>query len=193
MRIPNSEFTERPWRIHEFVGDFEVEDVWSLPTPGGPGDLGRFARGFSSPSPSGTSYQATNLLFAIRRRLGTIFDWDNEETGVMNRVASLRERLPKDLQNGDRGPDFTDVPFRSVYLTDTEWVSEIANRTVHALMHVGWAEDGKGGGYHGQMTVLVKPNGAFGTLYMAGIKPIRHTIVYPQLIRSIGKNWPQYV
>jgi hypothetical protein len=42
------------------------------------------------------------------------------------------------------------------------------------------------------MTVLVKPNGAFGKLYMAGIKPFRHTIVYPQLIKSIGKNWPQY-
>jgi hypothetical protein len=191
MRLPNSEFTERPWRIHEFADDFEVEDVWSLPTPGGPGDLGRFARGFSTPSTSEISYRATNLLFAIRRWLGKIFGWDNDDKGVRHRVVSLRERLPEDLQNGDRGPDFSDVPFRSVYLTDTEWVSEIANRTVHALLHVGWVEDGKGG-YHGQMTVLVKPNGAFGKLYMAGIRPIRYTIVYPQLIKSIGENWPQY-
>lgn len=191
MKIPNTEFTERPWRIHEFAGDFEVEDVWELPTPGGPDDLSRFARGFTAPSTNEISDKATSALFAIRWRLGKVLGWDKEDEGVENRVVSLRERLPEDLRDGDRGPDFSDVPFRSVYLTDTEWVSELANRTVHALMHVGWVEDGKGG-YHGQLTALVKPNGPLGKLYMAGIKPIRHTIVYPQLIRSIGKNWPQY-
>lgn len=191
MRIPNSEFTKRPWRIHEIAGDFEVEDVWSLPTPGGPDDLGRFARGFTAPNTNEISDKATSVLFAIRWRLGKIFGWDDEDKGVKKRVVSLRDRLPDDLRNGERGPDFSGVPFRSVYMTDTEWVSEIANRTVHALMHVGWVEDGKGG-HHGVMTALVKPNGAFGKLYMVGIKPIRYTIVYPQLIRSIGKNWPQY-
>jgi hypothetical protein len=191
MRIPNSEFTERPWRIHELADDFQVEDVWSLPTPGGPDELSRFARGFTAPSTNEIADKATSALFAIRWRLGKIFGWDKEDEGVKNRVASLRERLPDDLANGDRGPDFSDVPFRSVYMTDTEWVSELANRTVHALMHVGWVADGEGV-YHAQMTALAKPNGAFGRLYMASIKPIRYTIVYPQLVRSIGKNWPQY-
>ncbi|EIV92672.1 DUF2867 domain-containing protein [Frankia sp. QA3] len=191
MRILNSEFIDRPWRIHEFAGDFVVEDVWSLPTPGGPDDLARFARGFTAPGTDEISDRATKVLFAIRWRLGRIFGWDGEDKGVNKRVVSLRDRLPEDLQAGDRGPDFSDVPFRSVYLTHTEWVSEIANRTVHALMHVGWVEDGKGG-YHGQMTALVKPNGAFGKFYMIGIKPIRYRIVYPQLIRSIGKHWPRY-
>jgi hypothetical protein len=191
MRIPNSEFTERPWRIHELADDFQVEDVWSLPTPGGPDELSRFARGFTAPSTNEIADKATSALFAIRWRLGKIFGWDKADEGVKNRVASLRERLPDDLATGDRGPDFSDVPFRSVYMTDTEWVSELANRTVHALMHVGWVADGEGV-YHAQMTALAKPNGAFGRLYMASIKPIRYTIVYPQLVRSIGKNWPQY-
>ncbi|OLT40530.1 hypothetical protein BJF85_24895 [Saccharomonospora sp. CUA-673] len=191
MRLPNSEFTERPWRIHEFAGDFEVEDVWSLPTPGGPDDLGRFARGFTASNTNEISDKATSVLFAIRWRLGQLFGWDDEDKGVTKRVESLRDRLPDDLRHGDRGPDFADVPFRSVYLTDTEWVSELANRTVHGLMHVGWVEDGKGG-HHGQLTVLVKPNGALGKAYLVAIKPLRYTVVYPQLIRSIGKNWPQY-
>lgn len=39
------------------------------------------------------------------------------------------------------------------------------------------------------MAVLVKPNGAFGRAYMAAIKPIRRTVVYPLLIRSIGRDW----
>ncbi len=80
------------------------------------------------------------------------------------------------------------MPFRSVYLTHDEWVAETANRTVHALMHIGWVADGAGA-YRGQMAVLVKPNGPLGTLYMAAIKPFRYLGVYPALLRSIGREW----
>ena len=33
------------------------------------------------------------------------------------------------------------------------------------------------------MAVLVKPNGLLGTAYMAAIKPFRHLLVYPALMR----------
>ena len=39
------------------------------------------------------------------------------------------------------------------------------------------------------MAVLVKPNGLFGTAYMATIKPLRYLIVYPALIRGIQRRW----
>jgi hypothetical protein len=39
------------------------------------------------------------------------------------------------------------------------------------------------------MAVLVKPNGLFGTAYMAAIKPFRHLIVYPPIIREIDREW----
>jgi hypothetical protein len=39
------------------------------------------------------------------------------------------------------------------------------------------------------MAVLVKPNGAFGTVYMAFIKPFRYLGVYPALLRTIGRRW----
>ncbi len=65
---------------------------------------------------------------------------------------------------------------------------EIANRTVHGVLHVGWVSDGTGG-YRGQMAVLVKPNGRFGTAYMAAIKPFRHLIVYPAMLRAISRRW----
>jgi len=39
------------------------------------------------------------------------------------------------------------------------------------------------------MAVLVKPNGWFGKAYMASIKPFRYAIVYPLLLRSIGRGW----
>lgn len=40
MRLPSTAHTSRPWRIHGIAPDFRVEDVWALPTPGGPDDLG---------------------------------------------------------------------------------------------------------------------------------------------------------
>jgi hypothetical protein len=35
----------------------------------------------------------------------------------------------------------------------------------------------------------VKPNGLLGTGYMAAIKPFRHLIVYPAMMREIGRSW----
>jgi hypothetical protein len=75
-----------------------------------------------------------------------------------------------------------------VYLLDDEFAAELANRTVHSIMHLGWVPDGTGG-YRGQMAVLVKPNGRFGTAYMAAIKPFRYLFVYPALMRWIERDW----
>jgi len=46
-----------------------------------------------------------------------------------------------------------------------------------------------GGRYHGQMAVLVKPNGRLGDAYMAAIRPFRHLIVYPAMLREGGRTW----
>jgi hypothetical protein len=39
------------------------------------------------------------------------------------------------------------------------------------------------------MAVYVKPNGLFGTAYMAAIKPFRHLIVYPSMMRGVEREW----
>jgi hypothetical protein len=39
------------------------------------------------------------------------------------------------------------------------------------------------------MAVLVKPNGRFGSVYMTAIRPFRHLIVYPPMLRQIGREW----
>jgi hypothetical protein len=39
------------------------------------------------------------------------------------------------------------------------------------------------------MAVLVKPNGLLGRAYMAAIKPFRHLIVYPKMLRQIESEW----
>ena len=59
---------------------------------------------------------------------------------------------------------------------------------MHAIMHLGWVPDATGT-YHGQMAVLVKPNGRLGTVYMAAIRPFRHLIVYPAMMREGERRW----
>jgi Protein of unknown function (DUF2867) len=188
MKLPASAHTSRPWRIHEIAPDFTLEDVWALPTPGGRQDFARLVRQTSASDTSDNPSLAARTLFAIRWKLGKLFGWDDPRSGVGSGVPTLRDRLPADLLDGQAGPEFDTLPFRSVYLTDNEWTSEMANRTVHAVMHMAWVPD-DASGYRGQMAVLVKPNGLFGAAYMAAIKPFRYLAVYPPLLRGIGSRW----
>ena len=186
--LPDTAHTSRPWRIHELAGDFRLEDVWELPTPGGPDDFPRLVHQFAAGDPSQSLPAPARALWTLRSKLGDLFGWDDEKDGLGSRVATLRERLPPDLRDAPTGPDSDSLPFRPLYLLEDEWAGEIANRTMHGVMHLGWVPDGNGA-YHGQMAVLVKPNGLFGRVYMAAIRPFRHLIVYPSLMRRIGREW----
>ena len=186
MRLPNTAHTSRPWCIHELTRDFRLYDVWGLPTPGGPDDFPRLVRQFASGDPSDGASRAGRILWEIRWKIGKLLGWDGPEAGLGSRVPALRDRLSEDLRAVPRGPNFSH--FRSVYLLEDEWAAEIANRTVHGVMHLGWVPDGNGC-HRGQMAVLVKPNGFFGAAYMAAIRPFRYLIVYPALMREIGREW----
>jgi hypothetical protein len=188
MRLPDGAHTSQPWRIHELTPDFELEDVWALPTPGGPDDFPELVRAATSFDPSHSSVPVVRALFAIRWTVGGLLGLDSADSGLDSRVATLRDRLPADLLAAPRGPDHTALPFRSVYLLEDEWATEIANRTMHGVMHLGWVPDGAGG-HRGQMAVLVKRNGLLGTAYMAAIMPFRHLIVYPPMMREFGRRW----
>jgi hypothetical protein len=187
-RLPLSAHISRPWRIHDFTHDFRLEDVWALPTPGGPDDFPRLVELMTSFDPEETSSRTARALWATRWKLGELFGWDDPDAGVGSRVPTLRDRLPADLRDAPSGPDPDPLPFTSLYLLDDEWAAETANHTVHGVMHVGWVQDGSGG-YRGQMAVLVKPNGPFGVAYMAAIKPFRYLLVYPPMMREVEHRW----
>ena len=188
MRLPNDAHTSQPWRIHEIAPDFRLEDVWVLPAPGGPDDFARAVELIASFDTSQSSSRAVRTLFAIRWKLGELLGWDGPDTGVGARVPTLRDRLPADLRDAPSGPDFDALPFASLYLLEDEFAAEIANRTMHGVMHLGWVPDGTDR-YRGQMAVLVNPNGVLGHAYMAAIRPFRHLIVYPPLLREIERKW----
>jgi len=190
MRLPDTAHTSRPWRIHQLTRDFRIEDVWALPTPGGPDDFPRLVQLLASGDDpaSASASRAVRALWAIRWQAGRLLGWDGPDAGLGSRVPTLRDRLPADLRDAPRGPDFRGLPFTPLYLLHNEWAAEIANRTMHGVMHAGWVPDGTGG-YRGQIAVLVKPNGLLGTVYMAVIRPFRHLIVYPLMTRETERAW----
>ena len=187
--LGTAEHTARPWRIHEIAKDFRVLDVWALPTPGGPADFPHLVRLMATFDPAETSV-VVRALFEIRWTLGRLFGLDRQETGLGTRVRSLRDRLPADL--ADTPTEFDTHLLTPLYITDDEFALEIANQTVHGVMHVGWVPDARGG-HRGQMAVLVRPNGAFGVAYLAAIAPFRHLVVYPLMMRDIGRAWRKSV
>ena len=186
MRLPNTSHTSRTWRIHEIARDFRLEDVWALPTPGGPDDFPRLVRQVAAGDPSRSWSGAARALWALRWKVGELLGWDRPDAGLGSRVPTLRDRLPADLREAPSGPDLH--RFTSLYLLEDEWAAEIANRTVHGVLHLGWVPD-QTGGYRAQLAVLVKPNGVFGTAYLAAIRPLRHLIVYPAMLRGIEREW----
>jgi hypothetical protein len=188
MRLPDSAHTSRPWRIHELTRDFDVEDVWALPTPGGRNDFPLLVEGFAAADPSESGSGAVRALFALRWKVGELLGWDGDDAGIGSRVSTLSDRLPPDLREAGSGPEFSGLPFTPLYMLEDEWAAEIANRTMHGVLHLGWVSDGAGG-YRGQMAVLVKRNGPLGAAYMAAIRPFRHLLVYPQMLRDIERRW----
>jgi hypothetical protein len=186
MRLPDTAHTSRPWRIHEIARDFRLEDVWQLPTPGGPDDFPRLVALFASLDPLRSSSRAVRALFAIRLKVGELLRWDDQDPG--SGVQTVRDRLPQDLRDGPSGPHSDTLPYTPLYVTEVEWAAHVVSRTVDGILHLGWVADGSNA-YHGQMAVLVKPNGVLGTIYMAAIAPSRHLIVYPRLMREVEKRW----
>jgi hypothetical protein len=186
VRLPDTAHTSRPWRIHDLTRDFRLEDVWALPTPGGPDDFPRLVRLMASLDPSHSSSGAVRTLFAIRWKIGELLGWDRPGAGRGSERTTLRDLLPEDLCEVPLAP--ATPRFTSLYLIDDEWALEIVNRTMHGVMHIGWVRD-ETGGYRGQMAVLVKPNGPLGAGYMVAITPFRRLIVYPRMLRDIGRRW----
>ncbi|MFG1944853.1 DUF2867 domain-containing protein [Nonomuraea sp. NPDC048826] len=188
-RLPDTEHTSRPWRIHDLTRDFHLQDVWAFRTPGGgPDDFATMLAALRASGEPVAQSTLARLLFAARWELGALFGWDEPEQRVGARVPSLRERLPADLRQAPLGPDFDDIPFTNVYELDDEFAMELSNRTVHTICHLGWVET-RDGEHELRMAALVKPNGLLGRLYMAAIAPFRHLIVYPALTRQWERAW----
>ena len=183
-RIDPETFRRQPWRVHELTADFEVEDVWWIPTPGaGQDDFAQVRAVVDKGGGIDTFGRLSRGLFAVRWWLGARLGWDRSGSGLDERVPSLRHRLPADLEAAAPGDRELLSP---VYATDDEALSEMANGTVHGLLHLGWDPGGEPGLL---VTVLTRTSGRVGAVYMRAIAPFRHLIVWPALTASWERAW----
>ncbi len=194
-----------PWRIGEVVPDFELEDVWALPVEGGADDFPALLELVASLDPAQSDSRAGRALWRLRDLLGawlgigrTTIPADGAPPAPVGELpipgsseTSLAERLPEDLRGTATADDLAKPSlFSPLYRTEVEAAAEISNQTVHGVMHLAWVDRGAGR-YQGQMAVFVKPRGRLGQGYMELIKPFRHWIVYPALMRQLERAWNQ--
>lgn len=190
MKISAVSHKNQPWIAHQLLDDFRIEDVWQLPIAVKEEDnvdkiLEAFVLAIAQIGKKGVAGQ----LFKLRTWLGKIFHWENEPVTRANvkpglikiRYAMLEKRSPDDLPKG--GFDHFDL----VYQLNNESLLEIENKTVQAALHFGKISNGDK--LSAQMAIYVKPNGWFGDAYMLAIKPFRHFIVYPTLLKALARQW----
>jgi hypothetical protein len=198
MRVPNQRQLERPWRIHDIVADFDLEDVWSLSDiTGSAEDFSGAIHLVTTDDPTRSANLPARLLWKARDLLGRWFDLGG--ISVPADVAgghpipgttetTLRVRLPDELRGTADDVRFGHLPFSPLYKTADEFAAEVSNKTVHGVLHLAWVPQDDGT-YRGQIAVYVKPRGPFGSAYMAFIKPFRYLIVYPALERQLARTW----
>ncbi|WP_309128449.1 DUF2867 domain-containing protein [Microbacterium sp.] len=206
MRLPAAEHLTRDWHIHRIVPDFVVEDVWALPVGGRAQDFGCLVDLMTSHDAEDEHGRidfldsaAARLLWRLRDLLGRLLGLGaiTDNAGVHERYSvpgtdrqlTLAERVDEELRATADGIRFSSVPMNALYLLHDEFAAEISNATMHGVMHLSWVSLGEDV-YEGRMAVLVKPRGPLGRAYMAAIRPFRHFIVYPALLRYLEKSWP---
>ena len=195
MKIKNKQHYQQKWIVHELLGDFEVEDVWQFPV-----ELkahhtislfqDQLFEGMEQLSKKGI----VGLLFKLRFFLGELFGWDKPTESLTNilKKGSIRERYAQQFQlTAAELIPIGNAEFEPVYVLDNESLAEIKNETVHAGLHLSKVPFKDG--YTVQMAVYVRPKGRLGRFYMALIKPFRLAIVYPAMMRLVGKHWQKYL
>ena len=198
MRLPNSAHEAHPWVIAKIAPDFTLLDAWALPVRGGPDDRDSALEILTSFDLANAECAASRALFRLRFRLGAWFGWDDPARkrpipGCTE--TTLSARLPDHLRGSAKSRVIGNAMqraaggFTPLYRTDDEWAAEISNATVHGVLHLAWVPEQSGDRYRAQMGVYVKPRGTLGELYLLLIDPFRHLVVYPALMRQIGRAW----
>ena len=196
MRVPKHEHLTHPWQLTRIAPDFKLLDAWDLGVRGNRGDFNSLIETMKGLDLATNGPLAVRALFRLRGQLGRWFRWNDGgwDGGTVKlpipgcTETTLRVRVPKDLKNTTPNPGDRAEKFLPLYRTENEWAAELSNKTVHAIQHLVWIDEG-GGHYRGQLGVYVKPRGWFGSFYLALIGPFRRTIVYPAAIARIKNLW----
>ena len=186
-RISRREFERLPLRVHGFLNDVSLHDVWATDLPRAyPGiTLDEF---LGTASKHGCTSPLVRLLLSIRLFVGRLFGLDREPDG--NAWESFAARLTADDRSKSLVPAGTRQGlFRVVYRFENEQLLEVVNHTVHAAALSALVETGNA--YRFYLAVYVRRISRLTPVYMAVIDPFRRLIVYPSFLRSVRASWKQ--
>jgi hypothetical protein len=130
------------------------------------------------------------FLFGLRAWLGRLLDWDREPPQA-SQESFLQRLSPADRECSLVAPGTPEGPFRVLFVSPREAISEIQNSAVHAFSVFALAE--RASGYRLYWSIYVKPVGRITSLYMRLIDPFRRVIIYPAVLRHIRAAWARGV
>ena len=182
FRVPPAAFQEKELRVHAFLADVPLHDVWAFRLQGGDAPTTQDVRAILTGETLSQSNPAVVGLVAIRSLLGGMFGWDEER--CEDPTSSYVHRLSESdrLRSVDE-PEANGF----LYTFENEALAEIKNCTVHAFLAWAWEP-----GHEEHVlywAVYVKPVGGITGFYMALIDPFRRLFVYPTIIRHVEQGW----
>jgi hypothetical protein len=198
-QISPTEFYALPLRVHAFLADVPLHDVWAvdLPTHRGGVTLSEFLRRSSRNGSDSADAEINRFppvaraLLRLRFFVGRTFRLEDEPKDAL--AASFGSRLTA----GDRArssvvsgtPEGPKGLFRVVYRFENEQLLEIQNRTVHAAALSALAE--RADSYRFYFAVYVRQGTWITQFYMGLIDPFRKRIIYPAWLKKIRATWDQ--
>jgi hypothetical protein len=194
-QISPTEFYALPLRVHAFLADVPLHDVWAvdLPTHREGVTLSEFLRRASQhASDAGIKRfpPVARTLFRLRFFLGRIFRLEDEPKDAL--AASFASRItPEDRARSFVVSGTPEGLFRVVYRFENEQLLEVQNRTVHAAALSALAE--RAYSYRFYFAVYVCQRTWITPFYMGLIDPFRKWIIYPAMLKKIRATWDQNI
>jgi Protein of unknown function (DUF2867) len=197
-QVSPTEFYGLPLRVHTFLADVPLHDVWAvdLPTHRNGVTLSEFLRRVNQGGCDTADAEVNRLapvaraLFRLRFFLGRIFRLETEPKEAL--AASFGSRLtPEDRARSLVASGTPEGLFRVVYRFKNEQLLEIQNRTVHAAALSALAEGTDS--YRFYFAVYVRQRTWITPFYMGLIDPFRKWIIYPALLKKIRATWDQNI
>ena len=190
-QIPPAEFYAIPLRVHTFLADVPLHDVWAvdLPTHRDGVTLSEFLRR-ANPGGINKLPPVARALFRLRLFLGRIIRLEAEPKDAL--AASFGSRLtPEDRARSSVVSGTLEGMFRVIYRFENEQLLEIQNRTVHGAALSALVE--KSDTYRFYFAIYLRRRAWITPLYMGLIDPFRKWIIYPAMLKKIRAIWEQNI
>ena len=190
-QISPTEFYAIPLRVHSFLKDVPLHDVWAVDLPRLRENitLAEFHRSTSHDRSDRRLPTPARALFRLRLFLGRVFRLEDGPTDA-GATAFASRLTDEDRARSSVAAGTLDGPFRVVYRFENEQLLELHNRTVHAAALSALAETAAGYRYY--FAVYVAKAGWITLIYMALIDPFRKWIVYPAVLKNVRATWMKF-